>query len=91
MSTSIIIFIAVIAVMAVVGYLMKSFIKVVVVLGLAYLLFHVGFLWKTEDLSKLHLNTFLKQETNQQVQDKYSEFTKKREEKGVVNNPPLKR
>ena len=73
-------------VVAVVGFLVKSFMKVVLVLALIYLLFQLGFLWGVDDLNeKLHLNKILKPEVNEQIQEGYKNFAEKREEMGVVD------
>jgi hypothetical protein len=81
----VLIFVAVLIALAIVSFLLKSFIKVILVLGVIYVLFHLGFIWGADDLNeKLHLDKFLKPEVNEQIQEKYSQFTDKREENGVI-------
>ncbi|PLS15036.1 hypothetical protein CVD28_24460 [Bacillus sp. M6-12] len=81
----IILFVAIVGVLAIIGFLLKSFIKVILVLGVIYLLFHLGFIWGVGDLNeKLHLDKFLKPEVSQQIQEKYDDFSNRREENGVV-------
>lgn len=88
----ILIFIAIVVVIALVGFLMKSFAKIIIILGVVYLLFHLGFIWGVDDLNeKLHLNKFLKPEVNEQVQKTYSDFSKRREENGVMDTEAVRK
>ena len=84
--TWILIIVGVIAGIALLTFLVKSFIKIVLILGLIYLLFHLGFIWGADDLNeKLHLDKFLKPEVTEQIQEKYSAFSEKRDETGVLD------
>ena len=84
--TWILIIVGIIAGIALISFLVKSFIKIVLILGLIYLLFHLGFIWGADDLNeKLHLEKFLKPDVTEQIQEKYSSFTEKREESGVLD------
>lgn len=88
----VIIFIAIVAGMVVISFLLKSFAKIVLLLGLIYLLFHLGFLWGADDLNeKLHLNQFLKPEASQQLDQKYSDFTKKRDDSGIIETEAVRK
>lgn len=84
--TWVLIIVGVIAGIALISFLVKSFIKIVLILGLIYLLFHLGFIWGADDLNeKLHLDRFLKPEVTEQIQDKYNSFSDKREELGILD------
>jgi uncharacterized membrane protein YhiD involved in acid resistance len=82
----ILIILGIIAGIALIGFLVKSFVKIVLILGLIYLLFQLGFIWGVDDLNeKLHLDKFLKPEVTEQIQEKYDQFSQKRDETGVLD------
>ena len=79
-------------VIGVVGFLLKSLVKVVLIFGLIYALFQIGFLWGgNEFMTKLHLDTFLKSSVREQVQKGYTDFSQKRDEKGVLETDAIKK
>lgn len=85
-------FIVIIGIIAIAGFLLKSFAKVILILGVIYVLFHLGFIWGVDDLNdKLHLNKFLKPEVNEQVQETYSKFAEKRDKTGVIDKDLVKK
>lgn len=80
-------FIVVVILIAVVGFVMKSFAKMVLLLGIIYLLFNLGFIWGVDDLNeKLHLNKILKPAVNEKLNESYGDFSKRRDETGVIES-----
>ncbi|WCF11414.1 hypothetical protein NDS46_31140 (plasmid) [Paenibacillus thiaminolyticus] len=76
----------------VIAFLVKSFLKFVLIGVIAYVLFHIGFIWGVDDLNnKLQLSRWFNEEANQKIQDVYSDFTEKRDEHGVVNTEEVKK
>lgn len=91
MNTIILILVGVVAV-GVVSFLVKSFMKFVIIGAIIYGLFHLGFIWGVDDLNnKLHLSKFFNQEANESIQNAYSDYTAKRDEKSVVNAQEIKK
>jgi len=79
-------------IVAVVAFLVKSFIKVVIIAIVIYVLFHLGFIWGVDDLnSKLHLDKFFNPDVHEQIQSEYENFGEKREEYSVVDTEEIKR
>jgi hypothetical protein len=90
-STWVLIFIAVVIGLAFIGFLLKSFARIILVLGIAYLLFHLGFIWGADDLNeKLHLNQLLKPDVSEKIQKSYQDFSQRREQNGVVETEKIK-
>lgn len=80
------------ALVAVVAFLVKSFIKVVIIAIIIYVLFHLGFIWGVDDLnSKLHLDKLFKPDVHEQIQNEYGNFGDKREEYGIVDTDEIKK
>lgn len=75
-----------IIVIAIIIFIAKRLIKVALVLGLALLLFNVGFVLSgTEVRDYLHLDNFLSTEQADKVEDILNDFDKKREEYGIID------
>lgn len=90
-STWILIFIAVVVGLALIGFLLKSFARIILVLGIAYLLFHLGFIWGADDLNeKLHLNQLFKPDVSEKIQRSYHDFSQRREQNGAVETEKIK-
>jgi hypothetical protein len=90
-STWVLIFIAVVIGLAFIGFLLKSFARIILVLGITYLLFHLGFLWGADDLNeKLHLNQLLKPDVSEKLQKSYHDFSQRREQTEVVETEKIK-
>lgn len=80
-----------IVVVGIIGYLVKSLVKVAVIGLIIYLLFNVAFVWGADEvMTKLGLDRFLKPEVSQQVKSEYETFVQKREEYGVVDTTEIK-
>ncbi|ADO59459.1 hypothetical protein [Paenibacillus polymyxa] len=81
--------IAIIAVV-VISFLVRSFMKFIIIGVVIYFLFMMGFVWGVDDLNhKLHLNQIFNASANDKVQSTYGSFVKKREEHSVVNTKEL--
>mgnify|MGYP001438209130 CR=1 FL=1 len=75
---------------AILGYLLKSFIQVVLVAGLIFLLFHIGYVWSGDDLKEhLHIDKWMDDGTIQKVEEHYQSFSKKREELAIVDTKKI--
>jgi hypothetical protein len=73
-------------------FLVKSFMKFIIIGVIVYTLFHVGFIWKPDELnSKLHLSSFLTADAGKKFQDAFTIFSNKRDEYAVVNTVEIKR
>lgn len=73
-------------------WLLKSIIQAILVVGLIYILFHVGYIWNSGDLNeKLHLDSILSPETNEKLQEKYNSFTNKRDENELIETEIIKK
>lgn len=82
----IIVFIIIIAILAVVGFIVKEFTKLALISVVIIILFGAGFVWGPEDLNeKLGLHEILTEESSQQVDTFVTEFDSKREENKVVD------
>ncbi|WPS85404.1 hypothetical protein SMD22_01890 (plasmid) [Brevibacillus halotolerans] len=81
-----------IAVVIVVSFLVRSFMKFIIIGGIIYLLFHLGFIWGVDDLNdKFHLNGLFNPEANKTIQSSYGKFADKREQFGVVDTKEIKK
>lgn len=68
-------------VVAIISYFVRSFIKIVFVAVLIYLLFHIGFIWESNDLSRyLKLDKWFSPEVSEEIQHHYNSYTEKRNE-----------
>ncbi|WCK57668.1 hypothetical protein PP175_26905 (plasmid) [Aneurinibacillus sp. Ricciae_BoGa-3] len=91
-TTWILIFIGVVVGIAILSFLMKSFVKLILVLGIIYLLFQLGFIWNAQDLqSKLHLDKFLKPQVSKQIETNYNQFAQKRDSTGILETNLIKK
>ncbi|MBP1308691.1 hypothetical protein JOD82_001711 [Paenibacillus sp. 1182] len=82
--------IAIIAVV-VISFLVRSFMKFIIIGVVIYFLFMMGFVWGVDDLNhKLHLNQIFNASANEKVQSAYGSFVKKRDEHSVLNTKDLK-
>lgn len=78
-------------VISIIFFIVRSVIKLLFIVGIIFLLFHLGFLWAGDDLnSKLGLNQVLEPEVNEVVQSEYDRFAEKREEHAVIDTEKLK-
>lgn len=76
----------------VISFLVRSFMKFILIGGVIYLLFHLGFIWGVDDLNnKLQLNRFFNPDANEKIQAAYGTFSDKREQFGVVNTEEVKK
>lgn len=90
--STILIILGVILSIVVAFWLLKSIIQAILVVGLIYFLFHVGYIWTSGDLNdKLHLDSILSPETNEKIQEKYNSFTNKRDENEVIETEIIKK
>lgn len=86
MSDSLINLIIIVVAIVILAILFKAFAKAILILGLVYIFFHVGFLWDaTEVQEALHVFSFLKPAYRQQIEDGYSDFADKRDKYGIVD------
>lgn len=86
------IILGVLAIIAIVGWLFRSMIKLVFVVIFIYLLFHIGYVWGFDEMNKVfHLDRFLKPEVSEQIATQYDTLEQKREEFGVVQTDEMKR
>lgn len=84
LETWIIGFIAVVIGISIIAFVMKTFVRMAIILGVVYLLFHLGYVWGADDLNeKLGLDKWL--DKSEQVQSAYGDFAKERDEKKMVN------
>lgn len=82
----------VLAVLALIGWLFRSLIKLVLVVGFVYLFFHIGFIWGYDEVNELfHLDKFLKPEVSENLASTYDTIEQKREEYGVVQTEEIKK
>jgi len=67
-------------IVAIISYFVRSFIKVVLIAVLIYLLFHIGFIGDSKDLSHyLKLDKLFSSDVNEEIQHHYHSYTEKRE------------
>lgn len=70
----------------VICFLVRSFMKFILIGAVVYFLFQFGFIWGVGDLNdKLHLDRFLHSGANEKVQSAYGSFAEKRKENAIVN------
>lgn len=90
--TTIAIILGVLAIIALIGWLFRSLLKLVVALVFVYILFHVGFIWGFDEMNKVfHLDSFLKPEVSEKIASQYDNLEQKREEYKVVETNEIKR
>lgn len=78
--------IAVVVVVSLGIYLFRTMARLFVVLGVAYLLFHVGFLWDWNEFdSKIPIMDYFKSDYAVQIESFYKELTEKRYENAVLD------
>lgn len=76
----------------VVSFLVRSFMKFILIGVIVYFLFHFGFIWGVGDLNdKLHLDRFLNKGANEKLQSAYGNFADKRNENAIVNTDEVKK
>ncbi|MFF2531482.1 hypothetical protein ACFVS2_21480 [Brevibacillus sp. NPDC058079] len=81
-----------IVLVVVVSFLVRSFMKFILIGAIIYLLFHFGFIWGVDDLNdKLQLNRFFNPDANKSIQSTYGTFADKREQFGVVKTEEVKK
>lgn len=70
-----------------VAYVIPKLVKLVLVIIAIYLLFHVGYIWSSEEAAEyLHLDKWMNEEYQEKFTTLYEEYTTKRNEKdGVVD------
>lgn len=82
----IIVFIIIIAVLAIIGFIVKEFAKLALVAMAIVILFGAGFVWGPKDLNeKLGLSELLTEDSSREVNTFATEFDKKREENKIVD------
>lgn len=90
MSESVIVVLIVIFIIAVLAFIFKSFIKLILLLGIIYLIFHIGFLWDSEELqNNLPIFSFFKTEYREQIKEGYDGFADRRDEYGVIDTDAI--
>lgn len=90
--STIAIILIVLAVLALIGWLFRSLIKLVLVIAFIYLFFHIGFIWGFDEVNKyFHLDVFLKPEVTENIASQFDTLEQKREEFGVVQTEEMER
>ena len=75
----------------VLSYLIKSFIKVVIVCIAIGILFNLGFVWGADDLNnKLGLRNFFTNDSSEKIQDGYGDYAQKRQENMIIDTNAIK-
>jgi hypothetical protein len=81
-----------IIVVVVISFLVRSFIKFIIIGVIVYFLFHMGFIWGVGDLNeKLQLDKLFNSSANEKIQSSYDTFAEKRDEHAVVNTNEVKK
>lgn len=90
MITWLIVLIAVIIGIIILVTIFKSFAKIIITLGIIYILFHVAFLWNWNDISeKINFISFFKPEYQQKVEDGINKIEDRKNETNVFNDESI--
>lgn len=82
----IIVLVVVLVVVSIGVYLFKTMAKLIIGLGIAYLIFHIGFLWDFEEFdSKVPIMDYFLPEYSAKFKTFYNELTEKRYEKAMLD------
>lgn len=69
---------------AIIIFMLRSFIKVIAVVAIIYILFHIGFVWQIGDIKDIGILGYLNPGYVDEVESKYSDFTEKRDAFGQI-------
>lgn len=80
------------AIVAIVSFLVRSLLKIVIICVAIYFLFHFGFIWNMDDLNeKFSFTKFFNPEVQEKIESAYGDFAEKRDQHGVVNVDEVKK
>lgn len=80
------------AIVIIVSFLVRSLLKIIIICGVIYFLFHIGFIWNADDLNeKLSFTRYFNPEVQKKIESVYGDFAEKRNQHEVVNVDEVKK